>query len=167
MKLTSINFWELAGFAICAIYFIYCITHLSSWHIIDGVNLLMHEAGHIIFIPLGTFMTILGGSLLQILVPCLFALYFWKQDQFIEVSVMFLWIGQNFINVSVYAGDAIAMQLPLLGGDTSGHDWHNLFSMMGVVQHAVGISHFIYAIGIMIFLAGIGMAGWKEVIKKI
>jgi len=39
--------------------------------IIYNVNLVFHEAGHVIFIPLGRFMTILGGSLLQVLVPLL------------------------------------------------------------------------------------------------
>ena len=33
------------------------------------INLLFHEAGHIIFSPFGQFMTMLGGSLMQVLVP--------------------------------------------------------------------------------------------------
>lgn len=159
--------WKLIGFTICAIYFFYCITHLSTWHIIDGMNLLMHEAGHMVFSPFGRFLTILGGTLLQIIVPCVFAIYFWSQEQFIEASVILLWIGQSIINVSVYAGDAIALQLPLLGGDTTMHDWNNLFTMMNVLPHAVGISHGIYAIGLVTMLSGIGVVIWKEMIKKI
>jgi len=50
---------------------------LSFTHfIISNVNLVFHEAGHVIFIPLGRFMTILGGSLLQVLVPLLCTLVF-------------------------------------------------------------------------------------------
>ena len=42
------------------------------------INLPFHEAGHILFSPFGRFMTILGGSLMQLLVPavCAAALYF-------------------------------------------------------------------------------------------
>jgi hypothetical protein len=35
----------------------------------DRVNLVFHKTGHVIFIPLGGFMTILGGSLGQLLIP--------------------------------------------------------------------------------------------------
>ena len=37
--------------------------------ILSRVNLVFHEAGHVIFSPLGQFMGTLGGSLLQVLVP--------------------------------------------------------------------------------------------------
>ncbi len=50
---------------------------------LHGVNLVFHEAGHILLIPFGTFMTALGGSLTQLLIPlcCLVAL--WRHgDQF-------------------------------------------------------------------------------------
>jgi hypothetical protein len=40
------------------------------------VDLVFHEAGHILFIPFGSFMSILGGSLLQILVPLIFTAAF-------------------------------------------------------------------------------------------
>src|SRR3954462_1087916 len=33
------------------------------------INLVFHESGHIIFSPFGEFMTVLGGSLMQILIP--------------------------------------------------------------------------------------------------
>ncbi len=43
---------------------------------LHGVNLVFHEAGHILFLPVGAFLTALGGSLMQLLVPivCLVAL---------------------------------------------------------------------------------------------
>jgi len=44
--------------------------------ILHGVNLIFHEAGHVVFRPFGRFMTILGGSLLQILVPLVVMLVF-------------------------------------------------------------------------------------------
>ena len=46
-------------------------------------NLVFHEAGHILFLPFGRFMTVLGGSLLQILVPivCAVALFHWLEPR--------------------------------------------------------------------------------------
>ena len=43
----------------------------SGMVIFNWANLVFHEAGHVIFSPLGRFMTVLGGSLFQILVPLL------------------------------------------------------------------------------------------------
>ncbi|MFA5129902.1 MAG: hypothetical protein WC477_03175 [Patescibacteria group bacterium] len=163
---TLSTYWKLAGFIACCSYFFYCILHLSAWHFIDGVNLIIHEAGHVIFQPFGTLVTFMGGSLLQIMVPCMFAIYFWVQKQFISSSIMLLWVGQNFINISVYVGDAIAMQLPLLGDDASMHDWNNILRITHSLQNAPMISHMLYAIGFFVMMGGVGVGGWK-IFKKI
>src|SRR5690554_3718353 len=39
------------------------------WIFLDYLNLAIHEAGHWVFAIFGQFMSILGGSLLQILTP--------------------------------------------------------------------------------------------------
>ena len=44
------------------------------------INLVFHEAGHIIFSPFGEFMTILGGSLMQVLIPLICAAAFLVQQ---------------------------------------------------------------------------------------
>jgi len=47
-------------------------------------NLIFHEAGHILFSPFGQFMTVLGGSLTQVLVPlvCAGAFLWQSRDRF-------------------------------------------------------------------------------------
>src|SRR4051812_30626806 len=44
--------------------------------IISDVNLAIHEFGHYLFMPFGEMMTILGGSLFQVLFPLIFMGYF-------------------------------------------------------------------------------------------
>jgi len=39
-------------------------------------NLVFHEAGHIILSPFGRFLGVLGGSLMQVLIPCVCAVAF-------------------------------------------------------------------------------------------
>lgn len=41
---------------------------LNAW-LLDNVNLVFHEAGHVIFALGGEFIGILGGSLMQVLIP--------------------------------------------------------------------------------------------------
>ena len=46
-------------------YFLWAVFHPQDWRLIDGVNLVIHEAGHILFMPFGEFVMIAGGPLFQ------------------------------------------------------------------------------------------------------
>jgi hypothetical protein len=99
------------------------------------VNLPFHEAGHIIFSPFGRFMTILGGSLMQVLVPavCAFALYFQNSDPF-GAALCVWWMGENLLDLAPYINDARALNLMLLGGPANaveGHDWEAILTSLG------------------------------------
>ena len=45
------------------------IDNAAGMSFLHLINLPFHEAGHILFLPLGEFMTVLGGSLFQVIVP--------------------------------------------------------------------------------------------------
>jgi hypothetical protein len=126
-----------------------------AWIFLDNLNLLIHEAGHWIFWPLGDFMHVLGGSLNQCLIPALFAGYFgWKQD-LAGVGFGLFWLGDNVINVSYYAGDAQAMALPLLGGDGVIHDWNWLLSHVGWLEYDSQIAAVLHGVGSVCLVASL------------
>ena len=139
-------------------YFLYYLSTFRDWHFLDGVNLVIHEAGHIIFLPLGEFMHIAGGSLLQILVPIIFTLYFVVQRRYFSASLLLFWMGQNLLNVSVYASDAIAMQLPLLGGDNVQHDWNTILTMLHILRYTPHIGYALYVAGAMSIIAAVALS---------
>ncbi len=87
--------------------------------ILSRVNLVFHEAGHIIFQVLGQFMATLGGSLLQVLVPliCLVTFLTRHLNPF-GASVTLWWMGHSLIDLAPYINDARAQQMILLGGVT-------------------------------------------------
>jgi hypothetical protein len=66
-----------------------------------------------------------------------------------------LWAGQSLINISVYAADATKMQLPLLGGDSSTHDWNWLLIYLGQLRHTPQIAQVITVCGWLVLLAGL------------
>lgn len=145
---------RLIGTIIAAAYFYYCVTNPTLGHFIDNIDLIIHEAGHLIFIFFGEFMNILGGSVLQILVPIIFCLYFFVYKQeFFSGSILLFWVGFNFVNVSIYMGDAILMNLPLLGGDGVIHDWNYLLSQIGVLAKTATLADVTYNIGVFILVA--------------
>ena len=94
------------------------------------VNLPFHEAGHIFFRPFGSFMTSLGGTIGQLLMPliCLSVLLVKTRDTF-GAAVTLWWFGQNFFDIAPYINDARSLSLPLVGGNFGHsspygfHDW--------------------------------------------
>jgi len=98
------------------------------------INLVFHEAGHPIFAPLGEFMMVLGGSLMQILVPlvCAGAFLFQQDDEF-GASVCAWWAGESLMDLAPYINDARDLKLMLLGGpadEVEGHDWENILTSL-------------------------------------
>lgn len=138
-----------------ALYSFYYLSSMDSWHFMDNVNLIIHEAGHFIFLIFGTFISIAGGSLMQIIIPALFALSFFQTKQNFSGSIMLYWLAINFFSVGHYAEDAINMNLPLLGGDNVIHDWNYLLSTMGVLDKTQIIAYLISGIGILCILVGL------------
>jgi len=117
------------------------------------VNLPFHEFGHILFRPFGSFMTSLGGTLGQLLMPavCLWVLLVKTQDPF-GASVALWWFGENFLDIAPYINDARAGQLPLLGGNFGHsapygfHDWEFILTESGLLhldRSLAGFSHFL------------------------
>ncbi len=143
--------------AIASLYFFWCAYDPYQWHLIDGVNLVIHEAGHLIFSPFGEFMMIAGGSLFQVIMPALFVGYFLYQRQLYSAALVLFWVGESVLNVSVYAGDAVALQLPLLGGEGSMHDWNYLLSSLNLLDSTIQVAGAIRLLGtIIIALAAFG-----------
>jgi hypothetical protein len=140
------------------LYCVYYFSTLEQWHFIDNVDLIIHEAGHFIFMFLGEFISILGGSLFQLLVPAVFFGYFYYNDQKYSAAAMLLWLALNFFNVGVYAGDALKMELPLLGGENSIHDWNYLLLNTGLIRHVIMISQIIFFSGFVSILGAFWLA---------
>jgi hypothetical protein len=100
------------------------------------INLVFHEAGHVIFRLFGDFMTVLGGTLGQLLMPLIvmLALLLKNRDTF-GASLGLWWLGQSLMDCAPYINDARAGKLLLLGGVTGQdapdyHDWQNILSRL-------------------------------------
>lgn len=144
--------------AILTLYFLWCAYSPLNAVFMHLVNLPIHEAGHVFFAPFGRFIGVAGGSLLQIIVPLVFFGYFYWREQPFSASIVLLWVGQSIVDVSVYAADAIVMQLPLLSGVTGSeggfHDWNYLLAETGLLKHTTLISGLIRFLGTAVIIFG-------------
>ena len=121
----------------------------------------IHEAGHILFIPFGRFMTVLGGSLFQVLFPLVLMASFVfgfggsRRDNF-AASLMLWWAAASIIDVAPYIWDAFDPKMMLLGGKTGaesdGHDWQNILGDLGLIKRAHLIAGIAHKLGLVVML---------------
>jgi hypothetical protein len=144
--------------------------------LLSDIDLAVHEFGHMLFMPfgiqfLGSTMMILGGSLTQVAFPLVFFGYFWrKQDDgqrrdLFAAMVCLWWSGINLLSVAIYCADSRAGQLMLLDGSTGqesdGHDWNNLLTRWGLLEHDTGIARGMRAIAFVVCVGSIIVAVWS------
>ena len=118
---------------------------------IDNFLLIVHEAGHTFFGFFGSrFITILGGTLFEILLPFVICIFGWWKRQHFTAQIGLLLTGFAWIESSAYAADAMTRRMPLIGDlPKSAHDFYNLFSMKGVLSDHMFYAWGMYWIGII------------------
>jgi len=150
--------WALAGRAVllAAIagygwwFHVATMQELGETHkFIHGINLLFHEAGHMIFgFVGGQFLTVAGGTLGQLLMPLVLLVAFrWKNGDAFAAALALWWLGQNLVDCAPYINDARMLQLTLIGGGTGqeveGHDWEYLLTELGWLRKDVHLARWV------------------------
>lgn len=151
----GLNPFKAAFIAIVAIYGAVCAASPSTYRFLDRVDLVFHEAGHVLFGFFGEFIGLLGGSLMQVLIPAVVVVSFILHRQAYSAAVTLFWVAQSLFNVSVYVKDARARVLPLLGEDISAHDWHNILGRLHLLAWDQAIGNLIYLLGLLALAASV------------
>lgn len=173
--MNPVNFWGrtllyavLAGIGLTLmVSSIDSISDSAGFRCLHRVNTPFHEAGHIIFRPFGRFITSLGGTLGQLLMPliCMAVLLLRTRDAF-GAAVSLWWFGENFLDIAPYINDARAGVLPLLGGNTGEsspygfHDWEFILGETGLLMYDHALAKTSVAIGMGIMMLSYAWAGY-------
>jgi hypothetical protein len=153
-----LRFMRIAGLAVFALW---VARHMDSPDtLLHGSLLIFHEAGHVLFMPFGEFMMMLGGSLFQLMVPAFFVAYFLRRGDVWAACFAALYLAASFADVAVYIADARAGDLPLLGGNRANHDWTFLLIELNRLDQDVVIGRYVHAVGVLLFMAAVGVGGW-------
>jgi hypothetical protein len=164
----SLSRAALAGWLLFYAGFLaYAAADRSGFLFIDHVNLVVHEGGHLLFGWFGQTLGLWGGTLLQWLVPALLAAYFYFQRQIAGFCFSLFMFFENFLYTATYMADARAQVLDLVSvgdGDPAGgslHDWFNIFSSLGVLNHDTQIAAMVRTLGWFGMLATAAWLGWR------
>jgi len=126
------------------------------------VNLVFHEAGHVLFGFLPRFFVVLGGSATQVLIPLVCLVAFWRRGDRFGTAVAAWWAGQNLVDLAPYVNDARDLQLVLLGGQTGaeveGHDWEYLLGVLRLLPWDHTLARLAHAAGLLVMLGALTWA---------
>jgi hypothetical protein len=126
---------------------------LAFVHLID---LVFHEAGHVVFGFFGQFLGMLGGSLNQVLIPAVCTGYFLWHGRTEAAAVTLFWTGESLVDVAIYVADGRDMALPLLAEGLV-HDWNWLLSELSLREQAPALGRVVFVAGLMVLAAAIVM----------
>ncbi|MBU2575128.1 MAG: hypothetical protein KKH28_13735 [Elusimicrobia bacterium] len=144
---------------VCGLFVFYLqwFKHENYSSFLDNVNLAFHEAGHIFLGFFGEFIGTAGGTIFQLLFPAICLFHFFRRGQRLGWQLCLFWLGENFLNISIYVGDAIKQELPLVGGGV--HDWTYLLTEMGLIAHTEGTARVIFWAGSAIIFYSLYLIG--------
>ena len=103
----------------------------DAWHVFRGITFGAHEFGHLFFGLLGgEWITIAGGSLMQLIVPvgAAAAMVATPRKDWFGAVACGTWLAASLADLAPYIADARAMELDLVSfsPDGGGHDWNYL-----------------------------------------
>lgn len=126
--------------------------------------LIFHEAGHVIFRPFGEWITVLGGTLGQLIMPIVMMIALLKTNGDRFGAALALWFfGVSILDVAPYMYDALEPQLMLLSGkvgEEGGHDWIFLFNTTGLLRKAQHIGAVTHTLGALVVIGALAWGAW-------
>jgi hypothetical protein len=130
-----------------------------------ALNLGVHEAGHLLFSWLpGRFLTVAGGTALQLAAPVMAAVMFLRQPDYFAVPVCGAWLAMNLYNVAAYMADARAQVLPLVtvgdGGCVDCHDWAYLLGTMGLLRLDTALASLTRVLAFLVMWSSLAVGAW-------
>ena len=136
--------------------------------LMDLVFIPIHEGGHLLFRFFGMFIMVAGGTIMQLAVPLMLAMWFALHRQVPGTAFCTFFFFEQMLPISTYMADARAQELPLLtvgDADYVIHDWAYLFGRLGVLNYDIQIAEAVRALGWCGMLAAVTWMVWRSLLS--
>jgi hypothetical protein len=163
------RWWPLRALVVAALAWI-CARHVADegyWSYFGGINLGIHEGGHLLFSYFGRWLCTAGGTIAQLSAPLIAAAILLRQGDWFALPLCGAWLADNLYGVAIYCADASRMGLTLVtvGGGTGSkaecHDWHVLLNSVGMLGAEDWLAPLIRFIAFAIGWSSIALGAWQ------
>jgi hypothetical protein len=116
-----------------------------------------------VFSPFGRTLTILGGSLMQLIAPAAAAAHLLlKGRDWFGFAVGLSWLAFSIWELATYVGDANKESLPLvsLGGGVPEHDWSRLLTDWHVLNECDTFAALLRVCALLVWSGAMSLAFW-------
>jgi hypothetical protein len=124
----------------------------------------LHELAHVVTGFLPDVMTAAAGSLSELLFAATLVFIAYRKRAYITAHILTLWYMFASLSAGRYMADARSQLLPLVsiasatGGDGEAtHDWHFVFSKLGILNTDVFIGTIVKGVGVIFAVIGLSM----------
>jgi hypothetical protein len=114
--------------------------------VLDIINLFIHEAGHFLLRLFGRWVSVFGGSFMQVVLPAALLAVSWRQKPEQAWYAAF-WLGESMVNASVYIADAPYRKLRLIAPGLT-HDWYWLLE--DYLEAAEPLAWVVFGTGVLV-----------------
>ena len=131
--------------------------------IYGGLNLVLHEAGHLVFGWFGgRWLSAAGGTLFHLTCVVAVGVAFWRQRDPFAATVALWWSGTVLVGAGHYAADARRQVLPLVtvGDGPVGHDWYTMLDPLGLLAWDQQVGAALRGFGLALLGMGIAAGAW-------
>ncbi len=161
---TEGRLWWWRGLSLAWLVYI-AVRHLSDplyTSLFGGLDLGIHEGGHLLFSWAPKFIMVLAGSFTQCAAPLIAAWLFLRQPDYFAVPVCGAWFADNLYSVAAYVSDARAMELPLVsvGGGQTEHDWNYILGSLGLLRWDTFFGGAIRLLALVIMALSLAAGAW-------
>lgn len=147
---------------LCAWMLLAWIGNPDRWTWFSGLDLGIHEAGHLLTRYFGDVICAAAGSTAQCLAPLIAMVVFLRQSDYFALGLCLTWLASNLFYVALYVADASAMALPLVsvGGGEVHHDWNFLLEEFNLLGHEDTFATLLRIAGYACAAGGVGWSAW-------
>ncbi len=144
--------WRLGVIAGVAAFSLYLMIWRPTFSPFDWINVLVHETGHLVFLPFADAAATAGGSILQIGLPLLLALAYLAQDDKFGASISIWWLGQSLTFLATYIGPSKEGAVEFF---RTSADWDQIHVWLGTAYQSSALAGWVVSLGIVLMFFGI------------
>lgn len=164
--------WRLAVFVVLFLQVFPPLRAAGETTLFSGIIFGAHEFGHLFFAFFGEWMSIAGGSLMQLLIPIGAAAVVYRSRDWFGIAICGIFLAASLADLSWYIADARAQEMDLVSFSPEGavHDWNYLLHSAGMIGSDTALARLTRFIAFVVLALSAAFAArllyWMKTLRR-